>query len=300
MRNGTRMLRADPKCILAPAERNTHRFDNSTPRRPQQIPHLLRAFRNDALIIWLPDTNRSKHTLLVLVCNADKASFIKPVLRQLTSKIVFLTTYHENQSSDQCLRTINILLILLYLLYIHMNDLITDCQRRLDASVELLQKEYAGLIDLLDVMKGLAGARVSAYGNEMYLSECASARKSKTEIRFSVYDKRMVSAVERAIAGSGLGLSPYTEDTTVVVPIPLVTKERLADVVRVAGKYAALARNSVSITRHDVMFAIAKKQGIGEEERRETEDKIDKMINECLARIDKMLKDREDIFLMRM
>jgi ribosome recycling factor len=180
-----------------------------------------------------------------------------------------------------------------------MNDLVTDIRRRLDGTIEVLQRDFAGLVDLLDVMKGLASVKVAAYNNNFYLRECASARKSETEVRFSVFDKTMIVPVQKAIRDSGMGLSPYAEGNTVVVPIPPVTKERLAEVARVAAKYAAQAKDAVLRIKADAMYATAK-QAAGEEERREMENKIETMINECLGRIENMLKDREDVFLMRL
>src|SRR3546814_3707436 len=61
-----------------------------------------------------------------------------------------------------------------------------------------------------------------------------------------VWDRGMVSAVEKAIRNSGLGLNPMTDGQLVRVPVPELNEERRQEMSRVAGKYAERSEEHTS------------------------------------------------------
>src|SRR3546814_4727321 len=80
---------------------------------------------------------------------------------------------------------------------------------------------------------------VDAYGSMMPLNQVASISVPEPRmISVQVWDRSMSKAVERAIRDSGLGLNPQSDGQLIRVPLPDLSQERRAELVKVASKYA--------------------------------------------------------------
>src|ERR1700744_3973912 len=150
-----------------------------------------------------------------------------------------------------------------------LNTLKQDLTRRMDGAVETLKREFNGLRTgrahpgLLDPVK------VMAYGTEMPLTQVGTVGTPEPRmLTVQVWDKSMVSAVERAIRDSGLVLNPAADGMVVRVPIPQLTTERRNELAKTANKYAEGARIAVRGVRRDGMEqgkTFEKKHDIGED-----------------------------------
>jgi ribosome recycling factor len=106
----------------------------------------------------------------------------------------------------------------------------------------------------------------------------------------------MVSAVEKAIRESGLGLNPATDGLMVRVPIPQLTTERRNELAKTANKYAEGARVAVRGVRRDGMEQIKtqeKKHVIGEDVAKDWHVEVQKLTDQYIKRIDESLTDKE-------
>jgi ribosome recycling factor len=115
-----------------------------------------------------------------------------------------------------------------------------------------------------------------------------------------VWDRGMVSKVEKAIRDSGLGLNPSNDGNLVRVPIPALSEERRQELVKVAGRYAEQARVAVRNVRRDGMEELkrAQKEGeISEDEQRRAADEIQKATDEHIKAIDDALATKESEIL---
>jgi ribosome recycling factor len=111
-----------------------------------------------------------------------------------------------------------------------------------------------------------------------------------------VWDKSMISAVEKAIRDSGLGLNPSTDGMLVRVPIPQLTTERRNELVKLGHKYAEGAKISVRGVRRDGMEQIKgyeKKREIGEDLAKNWTDEVQKLTDQFIKRVDEALADKE-------
>lgn len=111
-----------------------------------------------------------------------------------------------------------------------------------------------------------------------------------------VWDKSMVTAVEKAIRESGLGLNPMTDGMMVRVPIPQLTTERRNELAKTANKYAEGAKIAVRGVRRDGMEQIKgqeKKHVIGEDVSKTWQDEVQKLTDQFIKRIDESLVDKE-------
>jgi ribosome recycling factor len=179
------------------------------------------------------------------------------------------------------------------------DPIVRDLRRRMDGSVDVLRKEFAGLRTGRASASLLEPVTVSAYGNTMPLNQLANINVPEPRmITVQVWDRGMVKAVDKAIREAGLGLNPQTEGQTIRVPIPDLNEERRRELTRVAAKYAEAARVSVRNVRRDGIEVLRKQEkdgDISQDEHRKLEREIQHLTDDHIKRVDETLaqKDKE-------
>ncbi len=172
-----------------------------------------------------------------------------------------------------------------------------DVTRRMDGAIETLKREFAGLRTGRAHPGLLEPVKVHAYGTEMPLTQVGTVGAPEPRmLTVQVWDKSMVTAVEKAIRESGLGLNPMTDGMMVRVPIPLLTTERRAELAKTANKYAEGAKIAVRGVRRDGMEQVKgqeKKHVIGEDVSKAWQDEVQKLTDQFIKRIDEALVDKE-------
>jgi ribosome recycling factor len=174
---------------------------------------------------------------------------------------------------------------------------IKGLQRRMDGALEVLRKEFGGLRTGRASASLLEPIQVNAYGGLLPLNQVATIGVPEPRlITVQVWDKTLASAVDKAIRESGLGLNPQAETTLIRVPIPELSRERRAELSKVAHKYAEQARIAVRNVRRDGMEhlkRLEKEHEISEDEHRKRADAIQKLTDGCITKIDEQLAQKE-------
>lgn len=172
-----------------------------------------------------------------------------------------------------------------------------DIKRRMDGAVAALQAEFGGLRTGRASSSLLDPVMVAAYGAAMPLNQVATVSVPEPRmISVQVWDKTQVSAVEKAIRNSGLGLNPVTEGTLLRLPIPELNEERRRELAKVAAKYAEQARVAVRNVRRDGMDRLKRmeKSGdMGEDEHKAWNEEVQSMTDEAITEIDRLLAAKE-------
>jgi len=165
---------------------------------------------------------------------------------------------------------------------------IKDLKRRMEGAVAVLKREFGGLRTGRASASLLEPIVVNAYGSQMPLNQLATITVPDPRmISVQVWDKDQVSAVDKAIRESELGLNPQVEGQILRLPIPELNEERRQEIAKVAHKYAEQARVAVRNVRRDGMEQLKRheKEGdMGEDEHHthaaEVQDLTDRMIKE--------------------
>ena len=177
------------------------------------------------------------------------------------------------------------------------NTLKQDLTRRMDGALETLRREFNGLRTGRAHPGLLEPVRVQAYGTEMPLTQCGTVGAPEPRmLTVQVWDRGLVGAVEKAIRDSGLGLNPASDGQLVRVPIPQLTTERRAELVKAAHKYAEGAKVAVRGVRRDGMEQIKtyeKKHDIGEDVAKDWSGEVQKLTDQFIKRVDDTLADKE-------
>jgi len=180
---------------------------------------------------------------------------------------------------------------------VDLESLKQDLVRRMDGALDTLKREFTGLRTGRAHPGLLEPVKVQAYGTEMPLNQVGTVGTPEPRmLTVQVWDKSMVSAVEKAIRESGLGLNPATDGLMVRVPIPQLTTERRNELAKTANKYAEGARVAVRGVRRDGMEQIKtqeKKHVIGEDVAKDWHVEVQKLTDQYIKRIDESLTDKE-------
>lgn len=174
---------------------------------------------------------------------------------------------------------------------------LTDYERRMGSSLEALNKEFSGLRTGRASTSLLDNVMVEVYGSMMPLSQVSSISAPEPRLlTVQVWDAANTKAVEKAIANAGLGLNPQPAGTLVRVPIPGLTEERRAELAKIAAKYAEQARVAIRNIRREGMDLAKKTQKDGkmsEDELKKSEEKIQKMTDAWIKKVDDGLAAKE-------
>jgi len=174
---------------------------------------------------------------------------------------------------------------------------VKDLSRRMDGAIEALKREFAGLRTGRASASLLEPIHVTAYGAEMPLNQVATISVPEPRlITVQVWDRGVVSAVEKAIREAGLGLNPITEGQLVRVPVPELSEERRVELTKIAHKYAEQARVAVRNVRRDGMDMLKrmeKDHKISEDEHHVWSEKVQQLTDSHIKKIDEGLAQKE-------
>lgn len=178
-----------------------------------------------------------------------------------------------------------------------LESLKADLTRRMDGALETLRREFAGLRTGRASPALLDPVRVEAYGTEMPLTQVGTVGVPEPRmITVQVWDRGMVSAVEKAIRDCGLGLNPSSDGQLVRVPIPILTAERRTELAKAAARYAEGTKVAVRGVRRDGMDQIKgfeKKHDLSEDDAARWSDEVQKLTDSYIKRIDESLAEKE-------
>jgi len=172
-----------------------------------------------------------------------------------------------------------------------------ETEQRMVKAVEKLSTEFSKLRTGRAHPSLLDHLTVQYYGTDTPLSQVASIAVSDARtLMITPWEKSMVSAIEKAILTSDLGLNPATSSDNIRVPLPPMTEERRKEMVKLLRQETENARVAVRNIRRDAnnhFNKLLKEKQISEDDERRHQDKIQKLTDKYIANIDKMLDTKE-------
>ncbi len=172
-----------------------------------------------------------------------------------------------------------------------------ELKRRMDGAISAYKSDIASLRTGRASANILDPVMVEAYGSRVPLNQVSNISVPEPRmLSVSVWDKSMVGAVERSIRESNLGLNPIIDGQNLRIPLPELNEERRRSLVKVAHDYAEKAKVAIRHVRRDGMDALkkAEKDGdIGQDESRAQSERVQKMTDDTISEIDRLLADKE-------
>ena len=139
--------------------------------------------------------------------------------------------------------------------------------------------------------------RVMAYGVETPLNQVGNITVAEARlIVISVWDASLLKAVEKAILDSGIGMTPNNDGRVIRLVFPELTTERRMQLVKEIKQGCEATKVILRNARRDANDAckkLKKDNVITEDDVKNIEKDIDKMLNDYIAEVDKLFKDKE-------
>ena len=110
------------------------------------------------------------------------------------------------------------------------------------------------------------------------------------------WDPSQISAIEKAILASQLGLNPANDGKIIRLQIPALTEERRKDLVKhlhnVVEQHRVAARN-LRRDANEALKKLLKDKKVSEDQQRRSQDEIQKLTDETIGRLDEVGKAKE-------
>jgi ribosome recycling factor len=175
-----------------------------------------------------------------------------------------------------------------------MSDVLRDLDGRMKKSVEAAQHDFATLRTgranpaLLDSLK------VDYYGTTMPLNQLGTVTTPEARLLvIQPYDKGAMTAIEKAIQKSDLGLSPSNDGVVIRLGIPPLTQERRKEFVKQLQQKAEAARVSVRNIRRDTLDHLKRDETVTDDDFKRAEKDVQKVADKTIAEIDALAKAKE-------
>lgn len=175
---------------------------------------------------------------------------------------------------------------------------LAEIESQMQKAVEATQRSFNTIRTGRANVSLLDRVTVEYYGTATPLKSLANINTpDATTITIQPYDRSSLNLIEKAISLSDIGLTPNNDGSVIRLNIPPLTSERRKEFVKQAGKLAEeVGRISIRTIRREAVDSVRKQEKNGEmseDEARDLQEKIQKLTDKYIARIDELLAEKE-------
>lgn len=182
-----------------------------------------------------------------------------------------------------------------------MQTVIKEVEARMQAALDALTREFAGVRTGRASTGLLEGIRVDYYGTPTPVPQVASLSVPDPKtLLIQPWDASLLPAIEKAIMKSDLGLTPANDGKVIRLTMPPLNEERRKQLARAVGKLAEDARVAVRNIRHEAnkkIKALERDKKISEDDGHRGQEQIQKITDKFIQRVDELLKKKEQEIL---
>ena len=168
---------------------------------------------------------------------------------------------------------------------------------KMDKSIQSLKKDISTLrtgranVNMLDTVM------IDVYGQKMPINQLATVSVPEARlISIQVWDKSNINLIESTIQKSELGINPQTDGQLIRLRIPDLTEDRRKDLTKVLKNMGEKSRVAVRNIRREANEELKKKlkeKVISEDENKNFEKSIQKLTDQNIENIEKILSEKE-------
>ena len=177
------------------------------------------------------------------------------------------------------------------------NAVVEQARENMEEKIESLKRELTKIRTGRASRSLLDGIKVNAYGSNMPVDQVATITIPESRmIVIQPWDPQMLPVLEKAIMASDIGLTPASDGKVIRLNIPQLTEERRKDLVKQVKKIAEEYKVGVRNDRRDANDAFKKQKNdkdISEDEMFRSQDEVQKVTDEFIARIDEITAGKE-------
>lgn len=177
------------------------------------------------------------------------------------------------------------------------DDTISSARTAMEKAIQALENKYSTVRTGRASAKNLEQITVDYYGAATPITQIASVKTPEAHLLVvEPWDKSMLSAIEKAIQQSDLGITPSNDGMCIRLPFPAPTEERRKELVKQCSQYAEDTKVSIRNARRDANNKLEKacKAGeITEDEERSGKNKVQKLTDEFNGKVEETFRSKE-------
>lgn len=175
-----------------------------------------------------------------------------------------------------------------------MDDILMDAEMRMEAAIENMEKRFNNVRAGRANPSILDGVEVSYYGAPTPLKQLANISIPEArQLMIKPFDKSCLSAIEKGIYESNVGLTPNNNGEVIILNIPALTEDTRREYVKQVKGLAEEGRIALRNIRQDANNDI-KKLEITEDEVKAGMNEVQELINKYNKIVDEKLKAKEN------
>ncbi len=179
--------------------------------------------------------------------------------------------------------------------------ILMEAQEKMDKAIGVAREDFGTIRTGRATSAMFNKIVVDYYGALTPVNQLASFQIPEARmILITPYDKGAMTAIEKALRESDLGINPSTDGNIIRIVLPQLTEERRKEYIKVAKHKAEDARVSIrNIRRHskDALDKLQKDGDAGEDDVRRGEKALEDLTHQHVEHIDEMLKHKESELL---
>jgi len=178
-----------------------------------------------------------------------------------------------------------------------LDELYMETEDRMEKCVDALKRELGALRTGKATPALLDGVMIEAYGSKMPLNQLATIGVPEPRLlTVQPFDASQLSAIEKGIHASDLGITPNSDGNIIRLPIPALNEERRKEYVKLAKKYGEEAKVAIRNVRRDANDRLKKAEKaseITEDDSRSGHDHVQKSTDAFVKKVDEVLEAKE-------
>lgn len=174
-----------------------------------------------------------------------------------------------------------------------MSQYTDKAQRSMEKCVEALKSNFARVRTGRANPHILDSIKVDYYGQPTPVTQLAGVKVPEASMLVvEPWDKSALKAIEKAIEGSDLGITPSNDGVCIRLPFPKPTEERRRELAKECSQMAEESRVAIRNVRRDANGKIERDEELPEDQQTREKKAIQKLTDTYVAKVDELLKSK--------
>jgi ribosome recycling factor len=181
------------------------------------------------------------------------------------------------------------------------DEILSETRQKMEKTAESLNQEFKKMRTGRASVSILEGIKAECYGTQMRLNQISSISIPESRLlTIQPWDQSIIGNIEKSILKSALGLTPVNDGKLIRISIPPLTEERRKELAKMAKKMAEESKVSIRNQRREAneeLKELKKESEISEDEMYTYQDKVQKITDKFIEKIDEIRKEKEQEIL---
>lgn len=178
-----------------------------------------------------------------------------------------------------------------------LDDILKSAEHKMGSAVDVLGRDLQGIRTGRASTNLLDRVQVDYYGSPTPINGVANVSAPDARmILIQPWDKSMLAVIEKAIMKSDIGINPTNDGSVIRLVLPQLTQDRRKELVKQVHQRAEEARIAVRNCRRDALDHLRKAEkdgGISQEDERRAQERLQKLTDTFVKRVDDVAKGKE-------